>query len=355
MNDIARVNQNELTLYDPEKGLIEIATAQAGELHYRRAKDATQLCAAIDAKIDAEAAYVVWRDGIVREGRPRKNSRGNAVVLPKDDPGQDVADHWRKSFCRKVKIDGSKKTKTVRDDNRIAAAKAAAQRLAVRACEREKTDTTRGTTGTGWNEWCSPDPIPSMARYVMGDIDVDPASTAFANKTVKARIYFTKQDDGLSKPWGGRVYLNPPYSRRLIRKFVSKLCAEYRAGRVPTAILLTHNFSDASWFREAAQLATAICFTRRRVKFYEPNGKIARPTQGQALFYFGPDANRFVECFRTIAHVHTNCEDPEDLFRRTIPRLSDNQLRQGRADIEAELARRDASIVDLDRIRGGSA
>ena len=75
-----------------------------------------------------------------------------------------------------------------------------------------------------------------------------------------------------------------PYAQPLIAQFVSKMCAERKAGRVTAAIMLTHNYTDTAWFQGAMTAADAICFTRGRVKFYELDGEIAAPTQGQAFF-----------------------------------------------------------------------
>jgi hypothetical protein len=38
---------------------------------------------------------------------------------------------------------------------------------------------------------------------------------------VKARVHFTPADDGLSLPWHGSVFANPPYGREL-RRWVRK-------------------------------------------------------------------------------------------------------------------------------------
>jgi hypothetical protein len=81
------------------------------------------------------------------------------------------------------------------------------------------------------------------------------------------------------------------------------MCTEYTTGRVTAAIMLTHNYTDTAWFHEAAIIADAICFMRGRVKFYEPDGAIAAPTQGQAFFYFGRDVGRFERQFRSIGFV----------------------------------------------------
>src|SRR5215204_2535296 len=145
----------------------------------------------------------------------------------------------------------------------------------------------RGASGTGENEWFTPAEHIELARAVLGEIDLDPASHAKAQKVVKAKQYLTKADNGLAGEWRGRVWLNPPYAQPAIAEFVSKMCAERLANRVSAAIMLTHNYTDTAWFHEAAGVADAICFTRGRVKFYEPGGAIAAPTQGQAFFYFG--------------------------------------------------------------------
>lgn len=58
------------------------------------------------------------------------------------------------------------------------------------------------------HEWYTPQRYIEAAREVLGGIDLDPASSALANETVKAARYFTIDDDGLSKTWrnGGGGY-----------------------------------------------------------------------------------------------------------------------------------------------------
>lgn len=161
----------------------------------------------------------------------------------------------------------------------------------------------RGTEGTGENEWFTPPEYIELARRVLGDIDLDPATHRQAQKTIRAGQHFTKAEDGLTREWHGRVWLNPPYAQPAIAHFVSKMVMERLAGHVTAAIMLTHNYTDTSWFHEAATIADAICFMRGRVKFYEPDGEIAAPTQGQAFFYFGSEAKNFAGAFRSIGFV----------------------------------------------------
>ena len=87
----------------------------------------------------------------------------------------------------------------------------------------------RGTAGTGDNEWLTPAEYIKLARTVLVDIDLDPASNDEAQRLVDATQYFTLADDGLSQEWHGRVWLNPPYSREKIKLFINKMVAEIEA------------------------------------------------------------------------------------------------------------------------------
>lgn len=156
---------------------------------------------------------------------------------------------------------------------------------------------------TGENEWFTPEPWLELARKTLGEIDLDPASHILAQEHVRAKAFFTAADNGLEKPWFGRVWLNPPYNRALLAPFVGKLVEEWARGRVEQAILLTHNYTDTEWFHAAARAATAICFPRGRIHFVSPAGDECSPTQGQAFFYFGPAMEPFESVFGEIGFV----------------------------------------------------
>lgn len=157
--------------------------------------------------------------------------------------------------------------------------------------------------GTGNNDWHTPLEYIQAAREVLGVIDLDPASSLSAQAAIKAQAFFTPKDDGLSKAWQEKVWLNPPYSQPFIVQFIEKLIREYLNGHVTEAILLTHNHTDTAWFHAAEKEAALICFTRGRIQFIQADGTIAQPTQGQAFFYFGNRAERFQEVFSGLGFV----------------------------------------------------
>jgi DNA N-6-adenine-methyltransferase (Dam) len=126
---------------------------------------------------------------------------------------------------------------------------------------------------------------------------------------VQAKHFYTKKDNGLEKEWHGNVFLNPPYKQPFIRQFVDKLLEEIAAGHVKQAIMLTHNYTDTKWFRAAATICSAVCFTNKtdvypsRTKFETPDGEKASPTQGQAFFFFGNDPTTFARVFADVGLV----------------------------------------------------
>lgn len=157
--------------------------------------------------------------------------------------------------------------------------------------------------GTGDNEWYTPAEYVEKARAVLGEIDVDPASSEFAQNVIQAGRYFTRKDDGLLKEWPGRVWLNPPYAQPDISNFVYKLISEIESGRTTSAILLTHNYTDTDWFHRAESRAALICFTKGRIAFVNDIGEKAAPTQGQAFFYYGNDGETFYRTFGEVGFI----------------------------------------------------
>ena len=159
------------------------------------------------------------------------------------------------------------------------------------------------TLHTGDEESYTPEIYIESARYVMGSIDTDPASNPMAQETVKAGIYYTVDNDGLSKDWDGNVWMNPPYTARVINTFITKLVNHYKAGDINQAIVLTNNNTDTSWFHEAAATASAICFTAGRINFLKRDGSTSSPTNGQLFFYFGCNHTEFVAEFSAHGYV----------------------------------------------------
>jgi ParB family chromosome partitioning protein len=137
----------------------------------------------------------------------------------------------------------------------------------------------------------------------MGEIDLDPASCAMAQETVRAKQYYTAEDDGLTKEWSGNLWVNPPYSAGLIDKFAAKLVREYEAGNVREAIVLVDNRTDTGWFYGMAVACERICFTRGRINFYNEKTASSSPANGSALLYFGDDPDTFEEVFAQFGWV----------------------------------------------------
>ena len=142
---------------------------------------------------------------------------------------------------------------------------------------------------SGENEWYTPIKFTDSARRVMGEIDLDPASSKAANAAVQAVAYFTEEDDGLLWEWGGKIWMNPPYSQPLIAQFCQKLAESIDSGTVEEAIVLVNNASETKWYQNIGARCSATCNPDSRIRFIDKEGKKgSTPLQGQTIMYFGP-------------------------------------------------------------------
>ena len=128
------------------------------------------------------------------------------------------------------------------------------------------------------DEWYTP----KWMIDALGPFDLDPCSPK-ERPFDTATVHLTKEQDGLLMPWGKSfVWLNPPYSRQLLRQFVEKL-ADHGNG-----IALLINRQDNLLFQEVIfPKATSMLFLRHRVKFLHPDGRTSNPPTGHCLVAFG--------------------------------------------------------------------
>lgn len=109
---------------------------------------------------------------------------------------------------------------------------------------------------------------------------------------------------GLSKPWVGRVWMNPPYSADLVGQFTAMLTEEFLEGGVAAAIVLVNNATETQWFQRCVKAASFVCFPSGRIKYLHSRGEPKnKPLQGQAFLYFGAHGHEFCDEFSQFGAV----------------------------------------------------
>lgn len=173
-----------------------------------------------------------------------------------------------------------------------------------RAAKLNQLDTGARSDDAG-DSWGTPPEWIDLARKTMGDIDCDPASNNEAQQVVKAKVFYTKDTNGLEKPWKGRVWKNPPYSQPLVTQFAEKLIAELDNGNATQACVLVNNATDARFLQLMLSRCSAALFPRGRIPFLIPGSgeSLTGTRQGQAFLYFGPNVDRFAELAKPLGWV----------------------------------------------------
>ena len=148
---------------------------------------------------------------------------------------------------------------------------------------------------SGNQEHYTPRRFTDSARVVMGSIDLDPASNNIANSWIKAKKFFSKEEQGLDKDWSGNVWMNPPYDSKTLKLFVHKIID---SKNIRSAIVLCNNNTDTKNGQLLFDWCDAVCMVSGRIKFMMPDGKENKsPLQGQIIYYKGNNATIFKEEF----------------------------------------------------------
>lgn len=80
-------------------------------------------------------------------------------------------------------------------------------------------------------------------------------------ENAKCSRYYTPEDDGLSQPWNGTVWCNPPYGRS-ISAWVKKASESET-----TVVMLLPARTETKWFHEYIYGKASVRFIKGRLKF----------------------------------------------------------------------------------------
>jgi phage N-6-adenine-methyltransferase len=110
-------------------------------------------------------------------------------------------------------------------------------------------------------EWATPPELFADLAAELGPFDLDPCATP---DNAKCARYFTRTDDGLSREWTGRVFVNPPYGRE-IGRWVRKAWEASRS-TADVVVCLVPARVDTAWWHEYVTRGE-VRFLRGRVRF----------------------------------------------------------------------------------------
>ncbi len=128
---------------------------------------------------------------------------------------------------------------------------------------------TSGMKTSNTYEWATP-------QQLFDELDkefnftLDPCCT---KDNAKCRIYYTKEQDGLSHNWNGhRVFMNSPYGRHIS----NWLCKAFEAKAM--VVCLVPARTDTRWWHDYCMKANEIRFVKGRLYFNDGEGRAPFPS-----------------------------------------------------------------------------
>lgn len=121
----------------------------------------------------------------------------------------------------------------------------------------------------GTDEWLTPPEI----LAALGSFDLDPCAP-IERPWPMAKTHYTLADDGLNRPWQGRVWCNPPYGL-VAAKWLKRLSEHGNGIALIFARTETKMFFEWVWTR-----ANALLFIEGRLHFYYTDGRRTAANSG---------------------------------------------------------------------------
>lgn len=118
------------------------------------------------------------------------------------------------------------------------------------------------------DHWSTPPKLVTAMESEFGRFDLDPCCRP---ETAKAEKFYTQVDDGLSNPWNGKIWLNPPYSNPA--PWLKKAIQETESGRASIVVALLPSCTDTNWFHAYVLGRSEVRYMRGRITFCDWNGK----------------------------------------------------------------------------------
>lgn len=129
---------------------------------------------------------------------------------------------------------------------------------------------------------------PPWLLDALGPFDLDPCAAPEPRPWPTATRHITLPDDGLTVPWSGRVWCNPPYGDQTWR-WLHRLADHGHGTALVFARTETRGFLETVWAR-----ADAVLFLAGRLTFCTPAGTAGKGNAGgpSCLVAYGADDAR---------------------------------------------------------------
>lgn len=147
------------------------------------------------------------------------------------------------------------------------------------------------------DDYGTPEHVLDAAHEVLGEIDLDPFSSAWHNKRVGAEEYYDSR--GIEAPWcmgGGHgthtdiprtVWCNPPYGRDMIGPCVDRWIRAAEEGEMLAGLILTNAATSSKWCRALMEYPHVMLAERLNFVHPQLDGPRAGNLRAQMITYAG--------------------------------------------------------------------